>query len=221
MSQKQPKIREDSMVNELSNFIEVARNHGVADEIIYKSLKNRGWSTDNIESAFAIVIEKLVGASIPSPSQPRGESSREAFLYLLSFVTLGIWSQALGSIGFIAVNRLLEDSLNNSYSFYGLSSSLARLIVVYPIYLLLMKLLIRNLTTHPENYQSGVRKWLTYLALFITALIVIGDLVWFLTSFLTGSLTLRFIYKSLIVLIIAGGIFCYYLTWLQRQPVKS
>ena len=221
MSKKVPRNREDSVINSLGNFIEVSRNHGVSDEIIYKLLKSRGWSTQDIESAFAIVIEKSVGFSIPSPSQPSGESSREAFLYLLSFVTLGIWTQALGSIAFIAVNRLLEDSLNKSYGFYELSASLARLIVVYPIYLLLMKLLINNLANHPENYQSGVRKWLTYLALFITALIVIGDLVWFLTSFLTGSLTIRFVCKSLIVLIIAGGIFGYYLTWLQRQPVRA
>ena len=139
---------------------------------------------------------------------------------MLSFATLGIWSQALGSIGFIAVNRLIEDPLNNNYGFYSLASSLARLIVVYPIYLLLMKILLNNLAEHPESYQSGVRKWLTYIALFITALIVIGNLVWFLTSLLTGSLTVQFVWKSLIVLLIAGGIFCYYLTWLQRQSTN-
>ena len=88
MSKKVPRNREDSVINSLGNFIEVSRNHGVSDEIIYKLLKSRGWSTQDIESAFAIVIEKSVGFSIPSPSQPSGESSREAFLYLLSFVTI-------------------------------------------------------------------------------------------------------------------------------------
>jgi hypothetical protein len=221
MSKKVPLNGEDSVINSLSNFIEVSRNQGVSDEIIYKLLKNQGWSTPEIESAFTLVIEKLVGFSLPRPSQPRSESSREAFLYLLSFATLGIWSQALGSIGFMAVNRLVEDSLTESDGSFRLAASLARLIVVYPIYLLLMKLLMNNLANYPENYQSGVRKWLTYLALFITALIVIADLVWFLTSFLTGSLTLRFVGKSLIILIIAGGIFAYYLTWLLRPPVSS
>lgn len=221
MPNQKLKNKDNSNINSLINFIESARNQGASDEVIYKLLKNQGWSNQEIDTAFTNVIEKLIGFAIPSPPKRREESSKEAFLYLLSFATLGIWSQALGSIGFVAVNRLVEDPLNNYSGLYGIASSLARLMVVYPVYLLLMKILLKNLAEHPDSYQSGVRKWLTYLALFVTALIVIGDLVWFLTSLLTGSLTLRFIYKSLIVLMIAGSIFCYYLTWLQRQPIRS
>jgi hypothetical protein len=208
----------------LINFIEAVRNQGASDEFIYRLLKSYGWSEQEIESAFAQVYERSTGLPVPVPTRRSSESARDAFLYLLSFATLGIWSQALGQIGFIYVDRLFPDPLRERYfSGYGyeLASSLARLIVVFPIYLLLMRLLIEDLTLNPDKYQSGVRKWLTYIVLVIAALIAIVDVFVFLTSFLQGELTLRFTFKVLIVLVIAGGILWYYLSWLQRQPVKS
>jgi hypothetical protein len=206
----------------LINFIETARTKGASDEFLYQLLRSRGWSQQDIESAFAQVYEHLTGLTMPVPRGRSSESARDAFLYLLSFATLGIWSQSLGEIGFIVIDRFIPDPLNRTYdnSAYQLASSLARLIVVFPIYLFLMRLLIKELTAHPDKYQSGIRKWLTYLALFVAALIVIINIVIFLTSLLRGELTLRFTGRVVIVLIVAGGIFWYYLTWLQRQPTR-
>jgi uncharacterized membrane protein YidH (DUF202 family) len=56
-----------------------------------------------------------------------------------------------------------------------------------------------------------VRKWLTYIALLLTAGAMIGDLIWFFDYFLTGELTSRFVLKSLTVMVICGAIFVYYL----------
>ncbi|MDJ0728574.1 MAG: DUF5671 domain-containing protein [Crocosphaera sp.] len=211
--------QKNSTIESISNFIEVANNKGIPDETIYKLLKNQGWSTQDIDLAFAQAFERIIGMTIPVPSKQRGGSAKETFLYLLSFITLSIWSQALGSIGFIAVNYMIDDPLDRSRWFSNLAANLARLIIVYPVYLLFMKVIFSNLAEHSQNYQSGIRKWLTYVALFITALIVIGDLVWFLTSLLTGALTLGFVLKSLIVLLIAGTIFCYYLLWLREELI--
>lgn len=203
----------------LINFIETARARGASDEFIYQLLRSRGWSQQEVESGFAQVYENLTGLPLPVPAGRLSGSARDAFLYLLSFVTLGIWSQALGQIGFIIVNQLIPDPLNRTYDqAYAMASSLARLIVVFPIYLLLIRLLTKDLATHPYKYQSGVRKWLTYLTLLITALIAIVDVVFFLTSLLQGELTLRFTCKVIIVLVITIGILWYYLNWLQRQP---
>jgi hypothetical protein len=216
-----PQDREQRLA--LTSFIEAARAKGGSDAFIYQLLRSRGWSQQDVESAFVQVYESLTGLPVPMQSGRASGSAREAFLYLLLFLTLGIWSQALGHIGFIFVDELFPDPLNKTYGneYYGLASSLARLIVVFPIYLLLMRLLSKDLATHPDKYQSGVRKWLTYLVLLVAALTAIIDLVVFLTSLLRGELTPRFIYKVIIVLIIAGGIFWYYLTWLQGRAVRS
>jgi flagellar biosynthesis protein FliQ len=71
--------------------------------------------------------------------------------------------------------------------------------------------------THPEKLESGVRRWLAYIALLIAAGAVIGDLVSFLTSFFEGELTLRFVLKVLTVMVIASGVFWYYLGSLKRD----
>jgi uncharacterized protein (UPF0333 family) len=42
-----------------------------------------------------------------------------------------------------------------------------------------------------------------------------GDLITFLAFFLRGDLTVRFVLKVLTVLVIAGGIFLYYLASLK------
>ncbi len=55
----------------------------------------------------------------------------------------------------------------------------------------------------------------------IATLIAITTLVVFLSSLLRGELTPRFTYKVLIVLLIAGSILIYYLSWLQRRPLRS
>lgn len=206
----------------LITFIEATRAQGASDEFIYQMLRSRGWSKPEIESAFAQLYERLTGQSVPTPLGHSGEASRDAFFYLLSFATLAIWTQALGQIGFILIDQFIPNPLDRGYNnnAYELAASIARLIVVFPIYLLLMRLINRDLVSHPYKYQSGVRKWLTYLAMFIAALIAIIDVIIFVTSLLQGELTLRFSLQVLIVLVIAGGVLVYYLNWLQRQPAQ-
>ena len=42
---------------------------------------------------------------------------------------------------------------------------MATLVVAFPIFLLVMRAIVRENAAHPEQLQSGVRKWLTYIAL--------------------------------------------------------
>jgi hypothetical protein len=84
------------------------------------------------------------------------------------------------------------------------------MIVAFPVYLLTMRYITRELEIHPEKLESSVRKWLTYIALLIAAGIVVCDLITFLTYFLRGELTARFVAKVLAALVIAGGVFWYY-----------
>lgn len=52
-------------------------------------------------------------------------------------------------------------------------------------------------------------KWLTYIAVVITAGTMIGDVVTFLAFFLRGDLNARFVLKVAPVLVIAGGVFAH------------
>jgi hypothetical protein len=55
--------------------------------------------------------------------------------------------------------------------------------------------------------------------LLITATLVVGDLITFLTSVLRGELTANFSAKAAVVLAIAGGIFWYYLGAVQQKQL--
>ncbi len=79
----------------------------------------------------------------------------------------------------------------------------------------------RELLSTPSGRASGIRRWLTYITLFIAAGIIIGDLISLLYRFLGGELTLRFILKSLVAGTIAGTLFVYYLGGLRQEERQS
>lgn len=206
--------------SELVQFILLARDRGASDEFTSKLLRDYGWPSREVERAFFEVYEGLLGRPLPTPRGSSGELARDAFFYLLAFVTLGIWIQALGEMAFIFIDHLIPDSLNQNYGdpSWQVAFALARLMVAYPVYLGLMRQINRDLAAHREKHFSGVRKWLTYLTLLVAALIAIGAVIAFLTSFLRGELTPRFLLKVLVVLVLDGGVLWYYFDWIRRKP---
>ena len=210
---------------ELHKFLDAAKAQGATDEVLVALLRGRGWPEEDVYRALADHYEIRNGVRVPA--YRRSSSAKDAFLYLLSFATLATWSISLGSILFTLIERWFKDPLQPTQQYldyYQIAGSLASIIVAFPVYLLVMHIIARELHEHPEKLESAVRKWLTYIALLIAAGVVVGDLIFFLTYFLRGELTARFVAKSGAVLVIAGGIFWYYMGWLQKQapvPIES
>jgi membrane protein YqaA with SNARE-associated domain len=209
----------------LNGFIEAAKSKGASDEFLVNLLREEGWAAKEIYAAFRRHYESLTGLALPARGEGAGESARDAFLYLLAFFTLATWATALGSLLFTFIDRWFPDPLvaRNYFenSRYAVSSEMACIIVAFPIFLLVMRFILREVDKHPEKVESGVRKWLTYIALLVTAGIVIGDLITFLAFFLRGELTSRFVLKALAVIVIAGSIFWYYLGFLKRGAADA
>lgn len=203
----------------LAEFIHAARAQGASDEFLVAMLERRGWPSKEIYRTFSGLYEGLTGLSIPARRTGPGESARDAFLYLLNFGTLGTWTCSLGSLFFTLIDHWLPDPVAHQRFLslnMELSGSIASLLVAFPIYLLCTRFILRDVSAHPEKLESAVRKWLTYIALLIAAGVVIGDLITFLSYFLRGELTPRFVLKVLTVFVIAGGVFWYYLGSLQK-----
>ena len=193
----------------------------MTDEIIVGLLRGRGWPEEDVYRALADHFEARNNLLVPV--YKRSGSAKDAFLYLLSFSTLATWTIGFGSVLFTLIDRWFNDPLSprNYYagSYYQMAGSLACIIVAFPVYLLTMRYITRELRKHPEKLESGVRKWLTYIALLVAALIVVGDLITFLTYFLRGELTARFVAKVFTTLVIAGGVFWYYTGSLAKQSL--
>jgi len=203
----------------ISAFIDRAKSNGVSDQALVGMLTGRGWSEKEIYEALAAHYERQTGMEIPHRSGG-GTAARDAFLYLLAFSTLATWTIGIGSLAFSLIDRTLVDklsALNFQYDNYGLAESLASIIVAFPIYLLVSRIVLHESATHPEKQQSSVRKWLTYMALVIAAGCFIGDLVATLAYFLRGEITARFIAKAFVVLVLSGGVFSYYYGGLRKS----
>jgi hypothetical protein len=197
----------------LRTFIEAAKAQGASDEFILRLLGDRGWPEKRVYEAFAAYYERSTGLPVPARAGA-GEAARDAFLYLLSFSMLGVWTIALGTLVFSYLEKWFPDALSGrglADAAFTLSVNLAMVMVGFPLYMLTMRFIVRELGAHPEKHDSGVRKWLTYIALFIAAGVVAGDLIAFLAYFLRGELTVRFVLKVATAGIVAGGVFWYYL----------
>lgn len=209
---------------DLQQFIDSAKSKGASDEFLAALLSRRGWPIEEVYSALGDYWERETGITLPDRATS-GESSRDAFLYLLSFATLATWATALGSLLFELINYWFPDPVTTVNLGRDLRHSvtwqMASLAVAFPIYLMVMRLIFSEVVQHPERLQSGVRKWLTWLALLITAGTMIGDLIYFLDYFLTGELTLRFVLKAGVVLLICGAIFTCYLDSLRWAKLTS
>ncbi|MBV8816842.1 MAG: hypothetical protein JO022_00720 [Acidobacteriaceae bacterium] len=201
------------MQNErLTAFVAASKSKGVSDDFLAALLMRRGWPREDVFDAIGSYWESVTGVMIPERAG-RGESARDGFLYLLAFITLSVWSSQLGSMLFQFIDHWFPDPVVVPWRDVRLSVTwqMASIAVAFPIFAVVMRIILREAAHSPERLQSGVRRWLTYIALLLTASGVLCDLIAFLDRFLQGGLTTRFVLKVLTVLVICGAIFVYYL----------
>ncbi|OGN09450.1 MAG: hypothetical protein A3C61_01255 [Candidatus Yanofskybacteria bacterium RIFCSPHIGHO2_02_FULL_39_10] len=147
---------------------------------------------------------------------------RDAFLYLLSIITLIISAVSLGTVVFQYINVYIPDIISDPYltqsSYLGtMRYALATLVIVFPVFVWVSWFLRKDISKFPEKRELKIRRWLLYLTLFVATLVIIGDLVVLLRSFLEGELSQRFVLKILAILFIAGSIFVHYLSELKDR----
>lgn len=199
--------------------IESALAAGISEQSLIGILSARGWSERDIYSALAGYHERHTGIQFPQRTGA-GASAREAFFYLLIFSTLATWTIGLGSLAISLIDRWFADPLfagsGQQFNAYTVAASLAAIIVSFPLFLLVSRVVASDIQTHPDRIDSSIRKWLTYMALVIAAAVFMGDLITALTYLLRGEITSRFMAKSFVVLVLSGGVFYYYFGGLKR-----
>jgi hypothetical protein len=98
--------------------------------------------------------------------------------------------------------------------------STAALLIAFPVFLWLSRRAYLAARRDPEKRTSKVRKWLTYLTLFVAATALLCDLITLVYYLLGGELTVRFLLKVLTIAAVAGAVFGYYLWDLRQDEVK-
>ncbi|HVU06234.1 MAG TPA: DUF5671 domain-containing protein [Thermodesulfobacteriota bacterium] len=152
---------------------------------------------------------------------PNKTTAKDFFIYLASFAGLYVSVVSLVSLLFAIINRAFPDMLNSYYyatDFYSgpIRAAIACLLIVFPLYLVIASYIDKYVRANPEKKDIAVRKWLTYLTLFITGVAVVIDLVVLVNTFLGGEITSRFIWKIVSVLVVSGAVFSYYFYDLKK-----
>jgi hypothetical protein len=103
----------------------------------------------------------------------------------------------------------------------GVSYEMASLIVLFPIFLVLMRLVRRDIERDPPRSELWIRRWALYLTLFVAGATMAGDLITLIMYFFNGDVTLRFVLKVLVVLLVAGGGFLHFLADLRGHWIAN
>ena len=207
---------------DLRDFIKDALTQKLPREQIRQALLAAHWPADEVERALQNYAE--VDFPVPVPRRKPSLSAQEAFLYLLVFLTLYVSAIEVGQLAFTVIERWFPDPLNRNERFFlpeQVTVPLASVMVAFPLYIWFTGILTKRLRKNPELRASEIRKWLTYLTLFVASATIIADLITLLTRLLQGELTTRFILKVLVVLIISGLVFIYYLSDLRPEEKEE
>lgn len=140
-------------------------------------------------------------------------TAKDFFLHLGAIAGLYAVAIAFVSLLFTVINEAYP--VIDQYSYYyspSISLPMATLIIIFPVFLLLSRLAYGTYETDPAKKDLAIRRWLTYITLFVAGIILAGDLVTVLYKFLDGQdLTTAFLLKALVVLLLTGAVFKFYL----------
>ena len=148
-------------------------------------------------------------------------TAKDFFLHLGAMIALYAGTIALLNLLFRVIN-VAYPQVERFYFSPPISLPVATLIVVFPLFLFLANILQKSYVAEPLRKEMALRKWLIYITLFIAGIVVTGDLVTLIYYFLDGrELTIGFLLKILVVLVVAGSIFGYYTDDLRGKLTGS
>ena len=139
-------------------------------------------------------------------------NAKFAFWYMLSLVALIFMALSTGMILFQVINKAVADVLvgYEGYSDSIMKFAISAIVIATPLYYWMLSLIKSAFKKGELKADSGIRRWLTYFILFVSAVVAIGWLIGTINSWLNGQLSLKFILKTISILVITGLIFSYY-----------
>ena len=150
------------------------------------------------------------------------------------FISLGVIVTLITSVSsflilfFETLNYKFPDVLNsiyqygyNTYGFDGIRSSLATLIIFFPVFIYISYLWLKESKEDIGRVNMTLRKWMIYLILFLATLLIVIDLVTLVRYFVSGEITIRFILKVLGALAVGGLVDFFYSLKMKNVDFNS
>lgn len=146
-------------------------------------------------------------------SNERETTPKNFAIQIGAFITLftSIGGLIVLLFGLIKIN--FPDAAEGYYGYESAQSSIryaiALLIVFFPAFIWMTRL-VNQAKRSESNFYHALTRWVLYLALLVGGLVLLGDLVAVILTFLNGELTTRFILKALTILVVVGSPMYYY-----------
>ena len=212
-----------AIADELQGFVGDGLTRGLSRAEIERVLLEAGWPPEQVRNALGGFAK--IEFPIPVPRPKPYLSAREAFLYLVLFSTLYVSTFSLGRLLFQFINQAFPDPAAPAAVVAAVRQairwSISSLVVAFPVFLYVAWLTGRETRRDPSKRASKVRRWLTYLTLFVAAGVLVGDVTSLVYSLLGGELTARFVLKVSTIAVIAGAVFGYYLRDLRLEEAEG
>ncbi len=180
---------------------------------IRQALRQAGWSNRDINEALEAFSEGDFKPPIPMPRPQL--TAHDVFIYAILFTALTFTAIHLIALVHAILDIALPDPADHATLEIGAARrmrwSIATLIVSAPVYLWMSSHTRQRIELHETHRRSPVRKWLTYITLFVSALTFLGDATVLIFGFLQGEATLRFVLKATVVATVTLAIFAFYL----------
>ncbi|WP_193174852.1 DUF5671 domain-containing protein [Oricola nitratireducens] len=197
----------------VTRFVHDALAAGRSRTEIQNALSEAGWAKSDVDKALSAFADVDFTPPVPRPRPQL--TARDVFVYALLFTALTFTAVYLINLVHGILDLALPDPADRSNAearaIYRIRWAIATLIVSTPLYVWMTIFTGRQNAKQVGEKRSLVRRWLTYLALFASALTFFGDITYVLERFLEGEFTLRFLLKALTVGAVSASIFFFYL----------
>ncbi len=214
---------------ELHSYVEKLRQSGTNDETIKQNLLTAGWQENDIDLALNTPpppppIPPSRDQSISAESNIHSAPSMwDAFEHILLFISLYVLATAIAFILHYFIDHwfpAVDDTAR--YIARGFGKTMLRVynasvIVSYPLFVFFFWRITKRTMEFPPLRGLRSRKFLIYLTLVVTFLIMISYIIYTIFSFLEGNITLNFVLHLIVTLTVAGSVFGYYLQQVRED----
>lgn len=164
--------------------------------------------------------------TMPVPENFKGKGPLDAFLNLLSLITLSwLWIATIEVAHQIIDKFLSKPTINmylsGGYSQTGLKFGIASMIIIAPVFFVIINILHKQYKKNRLNFKSGIHRWLTYLMILASSLAILGGLISLIYNLLNGAYTAAIISKILVTLVSSALVFTFYFFDLRRSDYKK
>lgn len=188
---------------QLSQFVQDGLRAGHSRDELRTALAAAGWSALEIDTALAAWSNSMLRVPVPRPVP--AISARDVMIYGLMAVALLAVTWHLVQLCFGLIDLWLQDPVTQSYvSTNSMRWSIATLSVVTPLFLWLHIRAEGLSRRDPGHRRAPLRARFGAAALFLAALVLLGDAIAVVFALLNGELSAQFVAKALVVAGVAG-----------------